>query len=75
LRFAFAVAASSRLSLEELEAELRDGFVPAVAAIDDANRAYRRVIGTALIMRAEPWKTATTVLRLAAPSWKATSLL
>jgi hypothetical protein len=44
LALALAAAASSRLRLEEHEQELRDVFVPAVAAMDDADRAYRRAI-------------------------------
>lgn len=44
LALALAATASSRLRLEEHEPELRDHFVPAVAAMDDADRAYRRTI-------------------------------
>jgi hypothetical protein len=44
LALALAAATSSRLRLEESESELRDGFAPAVAAMDEADRGYRRTI-------------------------------
>ena len=44
LALALAAAASLRLHLEENESELRDAFVPAIAAMDEADRAYRRTI-------------------------------
>ncbi|TAM75677.1 hypothetical protein EPN44_07860 [bacterium] len=48
LALALGAATSSLLYLEEHEAELRDGFIPAVAAMDRADRAYRGAIEEAL---------------------------
>lgn len=48
LALALAATASSALRLEEHERELREAFVPAVAALDDADRAYRGAIEAAL---------------------------
>jgi hypothetical protein len=48
LALTLAAVASSRLALEEHEAEFAAAFVPAVAAMDDADRAYRRAIETTL---------------------------
>lgn len=44
LALALAAVASSQLNIEGSESELRDGFVPAIAAMDEADRAYRRTI-------------------------------
>ncbi len=44
LALALAASTSSQLRLEDLEPELRKRFIPAVAALDDADRAYRRTI-------------------------------
>lgn len=43
-----AAVASSRLRLEEQEDAFAQAFVPAVAAMDEADRAYRRAIETTL---------------------------
>jgi len=48
LALTLAAVASARLGLEEREAELARAFVPAVAAMDEADRAYRRAIETTL---------------------------
>ncbi|MGZ3497681.1 MAG: hypothetical protein ACXWNJ_06020 [Vulcanimicrobiaceae bacterium] len=44
LVLALAAAASSQLRLEEDEPQLRGGFVPAIAVMDEADLAYRRTI-------------------------------
>lgn len=48
LALTLAAVASARLGLEDQEAELARAFVPAVAAMDEADRAYRRAIETTL---------------------------
>ena len=48
LALTLAAVASSRLALEEDESELARAFVPAVAAMDHADRAYRTAIETTL---------------------------
>ena len=48
LALTLAAVASSRLGHEDHEAELARAFVPAVAAMDEADRAYRRAIEATL---------------------------
>ena len=48
LALALAAAASSWLRLGKDESELSDGFIAAVAAMDEADRRYRRAIEDAL---------------------------
>jgi len=48
LALTLAAVASSRLGLEEHEPELARAFVPAVAAMDEADRAYRHAVETTL---------------------------
>ena len=48
LALTLAAVASARLGLEEHEPELARAFVPAVAAMDQADRDYRRAIESAL---------------------------
>jgi hypothetical protein len=48
LALALAAAASAWLRLDEHEAEFAGRFVPAVAALDEADREYRRAVETAL---------------------------
>jgi hypothetical protein len=48
LALTLAAVASSRLALEEHEPELAHAFVPAVAAMDEADRAYRDAIESTL---------------------------
>jgi len=48
LALTLAAVASSRLGLDDDERELARAFVPAVAAMDEADRAYRRAIETTL---------------------------
>jgi len=43
-----AAVASAQLGLDDQEADLTQAFVPAVAAMDEADRAYRRAIETTL---------------------------
>jgi hypothetical protein len=44
LALALAAAASSQLRLDDYESQIRDGFLPAVAAMDQADGDYRRTI-------------------------------
>jgi hypothetical protein len=44
LALALAAVASSRLGIEASESALRTDFIPAVAAMDEADRVYRRTI-------------------------------
>ena len=48
LALTLAAVAASRLGLEQHEPDIARAFVPAVAAMDDADRAYRRAIETTL---------------------------
>jgi hypothetical protein len=48
LALTLAAVAASRLGLEPHEPEIARAFVPAVAAMDEADRAYRRAIETTL---------------------------
>lgn len=48
LALALAAAARAWLGLEEHEERLGGAFVPAVAALDEADRAYRRAVETTL---------------------------
>ncbi len=48
LALTLAAVTASRLGLEEHEAEIARGFVPAVAAMDEADRTYREAIETTL---------------------------
>ena len=48
LALTLAAVTSSRLGLEDREPELARAFVPAVAAMDEADRAYRRAVETTL---------------------------
>jgi hypothetical protein len=48
LALTLAAVTASRLGLEEHEAEIARAFVPAVAAMDEADRAYRGAIETTL---------------------------
>jgi hypothetical protein len=48
LALALAAAAASRLHLEERETAFRESFVPAIGALDEADREYRRTIGEVL---------------------------
>lgn len=57
LALALAAAASSQLRLEENESQIRDGLLPAVAAMDEADRSYRRTIEEML-----PLESAATML-------------
>ena len=48
LALTLAAVTSARLGLDDHEAELAGAFVPAVAAMDEADRAYRRTIEATL---------------------------
>ncbi|HEV2738354.1 MAG TPA: hypothetical protein VGU66_07205 [Candidatus Elarobacter sp.] len=48
LALTLAAVACARLGLDDREAELAGAFVPAVAAMDEADRAYRRAIEATL---------------------------
>jgi hypothetical protein len=48
LALTLAAVTSARLGLDDHEAELASAFVPAVAAMDEADRAYRRTIEATL---------------------------
>ncbi len=52
LALTLAAVAASRLGLEDRELDLARGFVPAVAAMDEADRAYRATIETTLAREA-----------------------
>jgi hypothetical protein len=53
LAVSLAAAASSRLRLEEREAEFGAAFVPAVAAMDDADGLYRHAVEAAAPVQAD----------------------
>ncbi len=57
LAFALGAAAASRLRLEEHEIELRAAFLPAIAAMDEADKKYRHTIDVTL-----PAESASAIL-------------